>query len=158
MFEIDPAAHRLTQVTTGARAVRSIEHRGERRRMVYLANDFTHLDDVYAVGARRHSGERKLSNHNAALWSQLTLAPVERMTFKGADGWNVDGFLVKPLGWQAGKKYPLVLSIHGGPAGQYGVDWYPRIPGLRRARLGGVLHQSARVDRLRPQVPARHRD
>jgi dipeptidyl aminopeptidase/acylaminoacyl peptidase len=31
---------------------------------------------------------------------------------------------VKPIGWQPDKKYPLVLSIHGGPAGQYGVDWY----------------------------------
>ena len=46
------------------------------------------------------------------------------MTYKGADGWDVEGFLVKPVGWQAGKKYPMVLSIHGGPAGQYGVDWY----------------------------------
>src|SRR5580692_9735980 len=36
----------------------------------------------------------------------------------------IDGFLVKPVGWQPGKKYPMVLSIHGGPAGQYGVDWY----------------------------------
>jgi dipeptidyl aminopeptidase/acylaminoacyl peptidase len=49
---------------------------------------------------------------------------VERMTYKGADGWNVDGFLVKPLGWTAAAKYPMILSIHGGPAGQYGVDWY----------------------------------
>jgi len=31
---------------------------------------------------------------------------------------------VKPVGWQVGKTYPLVLSIHGGPAGQYGVDWF----------------------------------
>ncbi len=46
------------------------------------------------------------------------------MTFKGADGWDVDGFLVKPLGWTAGTKYPMILSIHGGPSGQYGVDWY----------------------------------
>ena len=46
------------------------------------------------------------------------------MTFKGADGWDVDGFFVKPLGWTAGKSYPMILSIHGGPAGQYGVDWF----------------------------------
>ncbi len=46
------------------------------------------------------------------------------MTYKGADGWPVDGFLVKPLNWQPGRTYPLVLSIHGGPAGQYGVDWF----------------------------------
>ena len=76
------------------------------------------------VGASTCSHERKLSNHNAALWSTLALAPVQRMTYKGADGWDVDGFLVKPLNWQPGRTYPLVLSIHGGPAGQYGVDWF----------------------------------
>ena len=32
--------------------------------------------------------------------------------------------MVKPLGWETGRKYPVILSIHGGPAGQYGVDWY----------------------------------
>jgi dipeptidyl aminopeptidase/acylaminoacyl peptidase len=36
----------------------------------------------------------------------------------------VDGFLVKPIGFDPSKKYPLIVSIHGGPAGQYGVDWF----------------------------------
>ena len=123
VFRIEIAPHRLTQVTTGARAARSPSFASNARRMVYLANDFTHLDDVYSA-AVDGSGERKLSNHNASLWSQLSLASVQRMTYKGADGWDVDGFLVKPVGWQVGKTYPLVLSIHGGPAGQYGVDWF----------------------------------
>src|SRR5262249_59819583 len=43
---------------------------------------------------------------------------------KGADGWEVDGFLMKPAGCEPGKKYPMVLSIHGGPAGMFGLDWY----------------------------------
>jgi dipeptidyl aminopeptidase/acylaminoacyl peptidase len=68
--------------------------------------------------------ERKLTHLNEALWQQLQLADVERFRYKSADDWDVDGFLVKPLGWQEGKKYPVILSIHGGPAGQYGVDWY----------------------------------
>jgi dipeptidyl aminopeptidase/acylaminoacyl peptidase len=123
LFKIDPVAHRLTQVTSGSRAVRSPNIAASGRGMVYLVNDFTHLDDVYSAPLDAKS-EKKLSNHNAALLSQLVLPPVQRMTFKGADGWDVDGFLVKPVGWQAGKKYPMVLSIHGGPAGQYGVDWY----------------------------------
>jgi len=91
--------------------------------MVYLVNDFTHMDDVYSSSIDQLH-EKKLSNHNAALWSTLSLASVQRMTYKGADGWPVDGFLVKPLNWQPGRTYPLVLSIHGGPAGQYGVDWF----------------------------------
>jgi acylaminoacyl-peptidase len=61
---------------------------------------------------------------NAALWKQLNAVPVERVPFKGADGWEVDGFFMKPAGWEAGKKYPVILTIHGGPAGQYGFDWY----------------------------------
>jgi len=123
ILRLDIAPRRLSQVTTGARAARSPSFAAKARRVAYLVNDFTHLDDVYSA-AIDGSGERKLSNHNAALWSQLSLASVQRMTYKGADGWDVDGFLVKPLGWEAGKTYPLVLSIHGGPAGQYGVDWY----------------------------------
>jgi len=122
IFRIEIADHRLTQVTAGSRAVRSpsIAANG---RMVYLVNDFTHMDDVYS-SAIDSLHERKLSNHNAALWSTLALAPVQRVAYKGADGWPVDGFLVKPLNWQPGRTYPLVVSIHGGPAGQYGVDWF----------------------------------
>jgi len=44
--------------------------------------------------------------------------------FTGADGWNVDGFFMKPVGWQPGRKYPMILTIHGGPAGMFGYDWY----------------------------------
>src|SRR5206468_12851281 len=61
---------------------------------------------------------------NEALWKELQLADVERFSYKSADDWDIDGFFVKPVGWEAGKKYPLILSVHGGPAGQYGVDWY----------------------------------
>jgi len=123
IFRIDIGSHTLTQVSTGSRAVRSPTFATKSRRMAYLVNDFTHLDDVYSASLDA-TGEKKLSSHNAALWSQLNLASVQRTTYKGADGWDVDGFLVKPIGWQAGNKYPLILSIHGGPAGQYGVDWF----------------------------------
>ena len=123
IFRIDIGAHKLTQVSSGARAVRSPTFATKSRRMAYLVNDFTHLDDVYSASLDA-TGEKKISNHNAALWAQLNLASVQRTTYKGADGWDVDGFLVKPIGWQAGNKYPLILSIHGGPAGQYGVDWF----------------------------------
>ncbi|MBV9925240.1 MAG: S9 family peptidase [Acidobacteria bacterium] len=123
LFRVDARDGKVVQVTKGARAVRLVDISNDSRRMVYAANDFKHMDDLYAAGLDG-AGERKLTNLNARLWSQLKLADVERMTYKGAGGWDVDGFLVKPLGWQEGRKYPMVLSIHGGPAGQYGVDWF----------------------------------
>jgi acylaminoacyl-peptidase len=92
-------------------------------RLVYLVNDPTHLDDVY-IAEQTGRNEKPLTHLNAPLWRQLTLVPVERVPFKGADGWDVDGFLMKPVGWQSGKTYPMILSIHGGPAGMYGFDWF----------------------------------
>ena len=127
VFRIDLASHRVQPATSGARAVRSPSFAANGRAVAFLVNDFTHLDDVAIAsldGRGAVSNERRVSSLNAALESQLALAGVERITYKGADGWDVDGFLVKPLGFQAGKTYPLVLSIHGGPAGQYGVDWF----------------------------------
>ncbi len=121
LYRIDPHLGALSAVTSGPRAVRSVSL--ARGRLVYLANDFQHLDDVYSANLNGKA-DQKLTDVNGELWKKLDLASVERMTYKGAEGWNVDGFLVKPLGWKEGVKYPMIVSIHGGPAGQYGVDWY----------------------------------
>jgi len=123
LFRVDLPSKTIAQVTSGARAVRSVDFNFPTGKMVYLANDFKHADDLYVADLNGRN-ERKLTNLNEVLWKQLNLADVERFTYKSADDWDVDGFLVKPINWRAGKKYPLILSIHGGPAGQYGVDWY----------------------------------
>jgi dipeptidyl aminopeptidase/acylaminoacyl peptidase len=123
VFRIDLATKRATQLTAGERTVRSMDVNEKTSRLVYLVNDPTHLDDVYVSDLTGRS-EKPLTHLNAALWKQLTLVPVERVPFKGADGWDVDGFLMKPVGWQSGKTYPMILSIHGGPAGMYGFDWF----------------------------------
>jgi dipeptidyl aminopeptidase/acylaminoacyl peptidase len=123
LFRVDLPSKSVAQISSGARAVRSADFNARTNTRVYTANDFKHLDDLYAADLSG-ANERKLTNLNAALWKQLQLADVERFTYKSADNWDVDGFLVKPIGWQDGKKYPMILSVHGGPAGQYGVDWY----------------------------------
>ena len=118
--KMDVATGRVTTVTAGPRNVHAatIAAKGS---MAYLVNDFEHLDDVYVRADER---ENPLTHLNAELWSKLEMARVERIPYKGEDGLDIDGFLVKPVGWQPGKKYPMVVSIHGGPAGMYGVDWY----------------------------------
>jgi dipeptidyl aminopeptidase/acylaminoacyl peptidase len=123
IFRADPAAHTFAAVTTGPRGIHAFDVNAATGKMVYLANDFQHLDDLY-VASLDGSGEKQLTHINADLWAQLDLQPVERLPYQSSDGWAVDGFFVKPVGWQAGKKYPMVLVIHGGPEGMFGVDWY----------------------------------
>jgi dipeptidyl aminopeptidase/acylaminoacyl peptidase len=127
VFRADVATKDWKQITRGARAVRNFEINDKSQKMIFLGNTFTQLDDLYVVGLGAEVGEssgKRLTNLNDTLWKELELMEVERLTYKGADGWDVEGFLVKPRGWRAGIKYPMVLNIHGGPAGMYGVDWY----------------------------------
>lgn len=123
LYRVDLATRRVTPVTTGDRTVHLVDVNDRSGRLTYAVNDPTHLDDLY-VADLKGQNERQLTHLNAALWKQLDLVPVERVPYKGADGWDVDGFLMKPVGWEPGKKYPMLLNIHGGPAGMYGFDWY----------------------------------
>lgn len=123
LFRVDLAEKSAVKVTSGARAIRNVEFHWPTGTMVYMANDFKNLDDLY-VSNLKGRDQRRLTNLNQALWKQLQLAQVERFSYKSADDLDIDGFLVKPIGWQEGKKYPLILSIHGGPATMYGVDWF----------------------------------
>jgi dipeptidyl aminopeptidase/acylaminoacyl peptidase len=123
LFRVNLATKETKPVTQGARAVRNVDISQRTGLMIYTVNDFKHMDDLYIADLSGRN-ERRLTNLNEALWKQLQLQDVERFTYKGADGWDVDGFFVRPVGWQEGKKYPMILNIHGGPAGQYGVDWF----------------------------------
>src|SRR5437868_698340 len=64
-----------------------------------------------------------VTHMNEALLSQIDMQPLEVFTFKGANDEEVQGFMVKPLGFDPAKKYPLKFLIHGGPQGAWGNSW-----------------------------------
>ena len=64
-----------------------------------------------------------LTHLNQRLLSDISMAPLESFSFKGANGDDVEGFLVKPPNFDASKKYPVKFLIHGGPQGAWGDDW-----------------------------------
>jgi dipeptidyl aminopeptidase/acylaminoacyl peptidase len=65
----------------------------------------------------------QLTHMNDALLSQVDMQPIESFTFKGANDEEVQGFMVKPPGFDPNKKYPLKFLIHGGPQGAWGNSW-----------------------------------
>ena len=60
---------------------------------------------------------------NDALLAQLDLPKMESFWFTAADGTKLEGFLIRPPGFDAAKKYPVKFLIHGGPQGAWGDDW-----------------------------------
>ena len=66
---------------------------------------------------------RALARHNDKLLDEIELGAVEEIKFPSQDGTEIHGFVVKPPGFQPGQKYPTILSIHGGPVGQFPNDF-----------------------------------
>ena len=148
LYRMDAGSGALSAVTTGPRAVRSASVHEASHKIAYLSNDFAHLDDLYVRDAS--GAERQLTHLNASMWEQRSLASVERINYTAADGWPMDGFLVKPIGWEPGEK------ISNDPEHSWRTGWHvrgrfvPRISGVRGARLGSVFLQSAWIHRLWP--------
>jgi dipeptidyl aminopeptidase/acylaminoacyl peptidase len=66
---------------------------------------------------------RRLTHMNADVLSRIDMSSIEPFWFEGAFGDKVQGFLVKPPNFDAGKKYPLKFIIHGGPEVPMGDLW-----------------------------------
>ena len=64
-----------------------------------------------------------LSHLNDTLVSEVQLSKLEPFWFSGAEGTNVQGFLIKPPNFDPSKKYPVKFLIHGGPQGAWGDAW-----------------------------------
>ena len=67
--------------------------------------------------------ERLTQFHDAFLETRQISRP-EHITFRSRDGQEVDGWVIRPSGYEPGKKYPGVLNIHGGPKAAYGSQYY----------------------------------
>ena len=85
-----------------------------RAAIVVTSATSTEPTELYAVEG---STLRKLTSHNDASCAELQLQPAEDIAFKSKDGTEIHALLTKPLGYVAGRRYPTLVRIHGGPDG-----------------------------------------
>lgn len=64
-----------------------------------------------------------LTHLNDAVLNSRQLTPLEEFWTDAADGARIQSFVVKPYGFNAGTKYPVLMLIHGGPQGFWGHGW-----------------------------------
>jgi acylaminoacyl-peptidase len=85
--------------------------------MAYVMGSHTEPDQLYCSGP---SGTIRLTDLNHEIMQEIAISEPRRIEFKGPDGWNIDGWVLPPAGYEPGSVYPAILHIHGGPSGVYG--------------------------------------
>jgi dipeptidyl aminopeptidase/acylaminoacyl peptidase len=88
-------------------------------------NTPTHPNDVFVArrdGTGRFDPVRRLTRSNPQI-DERALGSQEIVRWKSRDGLDVEGVLIKPVGFQPGKRYPVIVHVHGGSEGVISNGW-----------------------------------
>jgi dipeptidyl aminopeptidase/acylaminoacyl peptidase len=128
LLEDDRVTHLARVPASGGAVERLVEGRwvvsdfsvGPQGKIAVLASTPAQPAEIFAVEGGRL---RKITDQNDKWLAEIRLAPVEEIGFKSKDGTEIHGFMVKPLDYRPGQRYPTILRIHGGPVWQYYNDF-----------------------------------
>jgi dipeptidyl aminopeptidase/acylaminoacyl peptidase len=122
LFAIDVASGKVTTVVgKGTNA----EPRVAGDRILFLRDTLKMPVEIFTV--KPDGSELKQITHlNDARVKAVQWGDYEQFSFKGDKGDTVYGYVMKPAGWVAGKKYPVAFLIHGGPQGSFGDHFHYR--------------------------------
>jgi dipeptidyl aminopeptidase/acylaminoacyl peptidase len=104
----------------GERAISGYDMRDGK--LAYVASTHTTTREVYlgTEGTRATAVGRTFADGRE-------LVEPERFTAVSADGYEVDAWIARPAGFELGKRYPALLTIHGGPFAQYGTGFFDEV-------------------------------
>ncbi|HUD70994.1 MAG TPA: S9 family peptidase [Dongiaceae bacterium] len=115
LARVPAAGGRVERILAGPRTVMEAVASKDGR-IAVLHTTANEPPEVFAVEG---STLRPLSKRNDDWLATHALATTGTISYKSNDGTEIHGFLVKPADYKAGRKYPVLLDIHGGPVSQY---------------------------------------
>ena len=111
LYRVDPKTGEPTRLTS----VGEVEgYSVSATQVVFARADLGSPADLYAVSLRGGEPQR-LTEVNHELLAARHMSEYEQFSFKGWNGETVYGYLVKPYGFESGKRFPVAFVVHGGP-------------------------------------------
>jgi dipeptidyl aminopeptidase/acylaminoacyl peptidase len=99
--------------------------------LVFAHSSIQAPSEIFAASSADGSGWRQITRHNTDRLAQLDLPAAEHFWFDASDGTKIHAMLVRPPGFDANRKYPLLLLAHGGPQTMWhdgwGYRWNPAV-------------------------------
>lgn len=141
---IKPGANEYnTLIKKGTFIASNISLSDSDKTLVLKANTAAHPNEVFMM---RGKEQTRLTNSNAWL-NDITLGNQESITIKARDGVEIGGILIYPLNYKKGQRYPLIMTVHGGPESHEKDGWltsYSRPGQLATAQGYLVFHPNYR--------------
>ncbi|PWN05475.1 S9 family peptidase [Rhodohalobacter mucosus] len=112
----------VSQITEGVQQINlhSISNLGD---LGITSTSFHEPGDIYVLTTGRNRTMTRLTYMNRDLMKDVKLGEVEEIWYKSTDDLDIQGWVVKPPDFDPSQTYPMMLVIHGGPHGMYGVNF-----------------------------------
>jgi len=117
LFEVAVPSGKVNQLTEKM-FVSSVRVSPKGSQLVFLKQSASTPGELF-VSKRNATSLRQLTHINDAIIAEIEMNSLEPFHYASADGSPVHGFLLKPPGFDATRKYPLVYLVHGGPQGAW---------------------------------------
>ncbi len=117
VFRVDIKTKQVQQLTEGNAGVGSYDL--VKDKLVFVKTEVANPYELYLTNAEGKNQQR-ISNFNTDWLKSKQLSFPEKKTFTNNKGQTVEYWVMKPAGFETGKKYPLLLNIHGGPSAMWG--------------------------------------
>jgi dipeptidyl aminopeptidase/acylaminoacyl peptidase len=121
LFKVDLSGN-VRRVTSGAKQLSGFSL-AKSGRAVSVVSTWKEPGTLKVFDVRSGDNMTTIVDVNEDVLSGKKLAEIEELWYKSSDGLSVQGWLVKPADYEQGRKYPMVLWIHGGPWSMYGVGF-----------------------------------
>jgi dipeptidyl aminopeptidase/acylaminoacyl peptidase len=142
LFRVAPRTGSMTELIGGRRRLSDFTYDARYDRVAYVATSVDRPTELYIADVDGRN-ERRLTSFNEALNREIAWPDAERFTFESVGGVEIEAWLQKPFGYEPGRKYPLVLYIHGGPHSAYGEGWFDEFHNITGAGMW-VLYTNPR--------------
>src|SRR5438105_3120070 len=121
LASFDATSGAVTDLVSGNQAVLRVRASNDASKLVYTSSTATRINDLFALDRQSANAQpQQLTDANKELFSKLNLTEPEEISYKSFDGKPIQAWVQKPPDFNAAKKYPLILNIHGGPHAAYG--------------------------------------
>jgi dipeptidyl aminopeptidase/acylaminoacyl peptidase len=120
---IDARSGKLEAVTAGDWDVEAYSATPDLSKAALLISTTTNIGDLYLLEGKA-AKPVQITKVNEELFSQLDLPAPEEILYQSFDGKTIEALVQKPPHFDASKKYPLILNIHGGPNSTYGFNFF----------------------------------
>jgi len=117
IFNIDIQSEQISPVTV-SQSITGFDVSPDNKFIYYAASEVGKPRELYMINLSNRLYVEQTS-FNKKFLKDVDVRPAEKMWVNGADGSNIEVFIVKPHNFDPGKKYPLILNVHGGPQGQW---------------------------------------